>query len=277
MTFDAAISTTIGGAYADLRDKVGGMTNWSIAYDSSGGAAEIGQNDVFTLQAPTGEYFRFTFGSSEGLPAVAVEVGPDYDAANDSWNDRYSHDHEAVVGNNGPAPVDRDTGRMSDSVTYHAAYADSVGFAWYLDRQEGDGNDNDMAIGAAQINKLWDFSTAAERISNYAMLSLGRGEDNSTYREWGIIPGSSGRTSNDTVRGFGRVNTDANFDNYPVVEETQLAADQYGGSVVGEMDLWIDDRSGGSSSHKDTVQDSNGNNIYTLCKAHNFPVGLRMV
>lgn len=285
MTFDSAVATDYGTALADLRDKVGGMANWSIKDDSSGGALTLAAGDFFVLTAPSGEDIRFYVDGGNGN-ALKVEYGPSWDATNNAWSDKYPANAYQQQGN-GPVLLNNTNPTMSDSVTYWLEYVDAAGFGFYVERTQGDGNDSDMGIAFAELAKTWDYSTAASRESDYAFYWQGANYDatygwDPTYagqRERFNRLGEAGGTG-DTHDGRGMVNPDANYSNYPYTDSA-VASNQYKNSadseaIVGTHDLFIRDESGGDSAHRDTIQDANGNNVYTILKAQNARLALRM-
>jgi len=286
MTFDSNISTTWGGALADLRDKVSGMANWTLKKDSSGGATELTDGDWFVLTTPTGEDYRIFLGPAGGTySGVTFEHGPDFDAGTDSWNDRYANDPRSQIGNDGYndemsfAPHNGSGMDPTDTGNYWLEYVDGSGFGFYFERSEGDGNDDDVFFGLSQINKTWDYTTADNRESEYVVGVHGshydRDYNNENQRMWtNFMPESSGAQASSTQHGFGLTNPDANFGNYPTTDSV-VCSRQYENqdgnqAIIGTHDLWVRDASGGESAHQDTIQDSGGSNLYTILKAHSY-------
>jgi len=287
MTYDSDINTTWGGFMADLRDKVSSMTNWGLTDTSANGdAAELANGEWFVLSMPTGENVRIGMGgigihggNSNG--ALVWEYGPSWDTGSSSWSDTYSVASSSVEYDGISC---RDSGANAvDSVTYHAYYADADGFAFYVDGSEGDGQDRDFMFGFAELTKLWDYSTAANREANYAIAYEGQNNDVNNQKSGGInyTGESASQRASSTRDAFGRTNPDANYDNFPVQKQNLVASDQYQGdtnseAVIGTHDLWMTDESGSDSAHLDTVQDSGGTNIYTLVSAHLLSRGIKM-
>jgi len=281
MTFDSAINTDLQSALADLRDKVGGMTNWTVTNDTAAGAAP-GQGDHFVFKTPTGEYIRMLFQSSnEGdNHCINAEYGPDYDTTNDGWTDRYPNDPNGrgLWNNNALYVVDTDANAgATDAVTYWLEYVDGAGFGLYIQREEADGKDSDALIGFNKINKLWDYDAAASRESDYAYAYAGHHGDNN-YSAYTCRMAQSASRPHERARG--QVNPDDNYDNYPYTEGIHQSS-QYRNTdgrdaIIGTYNMMLYDESGGDAAHRDTVQDSNGNNVYTILKRNHVSVALRM-
>jgi len=299
MTFDNAVASTWGEALADLRDKVAGMNNWSIEDDSSGGANSLSRGDWFVLSTPTGEDIRVQVTNDQtfGYSGIRVSYGPAWDKTNDNWSDQYGNDPRSKYLNgtgqysvqDSIAPLDpaddRNALGMGDNVTYWMAYSDAVGFCFYVERTQGDGNDGDLALGFAEVNQTWDYSTASSRESDYAILYAGARHERRDYNErfgrsidvYGLV--ASGGDQNNT--GFGLVNPDSNYANYPLTDSL-VRSSKYRNSnsqnaIIGTHDLYLDDRSGNDSAHRDTVQDDSGANLYTILKATGRSVAIKMV
>lgn len=299
MTFDANVSTTWGSAIADIRDKVGGMTNWSIKDDSSGGATSLAQGDYFVLTNAEGEDIRIEVsnGNNRGNGGIGAEYGPSWDASGGSWSSRYSNDpHNKYYNGNGRystqdtvAPVDPSANTndvsMSSAGTYWLSYADSLGFCFYFQREEGDGQDGDVACGWAEVNQTWDYSTAASTEAEYAIHWAGCRHERvdyndrfqSSFNAWNLM--AEGGTEND--EGYGNRNPDANFDNYPFKDPWMKSSQYQNGNnnrpVIGTHDLWLHDRSGSDLNHKDTVTDGGGTTTHTVLKYMSCKVGIRHI
>jgi len=284
MTFDSAISTDFGTFLADLRDKVGGMTNWNIKDDSTGGAASIAAGGWYVLTTPTGEDIRI-YHNTNGYQGMQVEYGPDWDATNDGWNDKYPQSPENHISGNSPnkyIPNSNDHMAETDAVTYWMEYVDGNGFAWYVQREEADGNDADVAGGFSQITELWDYDAAAKRESDYVWFGSGQfvhGGNTFFSRDY-YHAGGEGLGS---VRSpYGLVNPDANFSNFPwtdgIYNSNQYQNASGTAVIIGSTDptVLVRDHSGGDSAHRDTVQDANGNNVYTVLKRNKAKVLMRM-
>lgn len=271
MTFDGPTNSTWGEAFAQLRDKISGMTNWSIKDDSTDGATSFGQSDYTVFTTPTGEDARIRVGS---FGQFILETGPNWDTANTTWGDQYSQTFECY-----PMPEKYDDEynmQMSDQVRWWAEYVDDKGWAFVATREEGDGNDKGCAVGMAQLTKLWDYTTAQVREGDYSFLCLGvKPEyDETTNNEFSHT--AEGGGSSGTYHGKGEVNADGNNDNYPMVETTLQASSKYEDALIGEHDLWIQDNSGDRSAHLDTVTDGGADKFTIFKEGLPSPVGIRM-
>lgn len=271
MTYDAAVSTDWISAIQDLRDKVGGMPSWSIKDDSLSGS------DYFVLTTATGEDIRVRLNKQSN--GIGIEYGPDWNTGDSSWDDVYidnvlSGEDDAISPHTGFGEIED-----SDAGTYWMDYVDDQGFVFYFQREQGDGDDADVALGFAELNKLWDYDTATLRESDYAILTWGyQPELEEVVRRVNYTGEGFG---DDTIRsGFGLVNPDSSFSNYTYVENA-VTSGQYTNAtdksaIIGTHRLFIVDESGGDSAHRDTVQDSNGNDIYTILKRNNVSIGMLM-
>lgn len=317
MTFDAAVATTWGGALADLRDKVGGMTNWSIEvdktekYDSTGddnldawrSGTSVEKNGRFVLGMPTGESVEFEYATDQGNGGLRMKYGPDFDAANDTWNQRYSNDPNNKYYDKRDSGYEKGTSDLlapmaggnsvnpTDDVTYWLAYSDAVGFAFYVERTAGDGNDADIAIGFSQVDKTWDYTAASGLEAEYTYLFTGGQIYDSASSQYGSTNWGYDRAVNDfnvmaesgniNDTGFGEVNPDSMFANYPLttphMQSSSYRNTAGNDAIVGTHDLWVNDKSGQDSAHRDTVQDSGGSNLYTLLKSQKCHVGFKMI
>lgn len=293
MTTDTEISTTLGTAYADLRDKVGGMTNWSIKDDSSGGASSLSEGEWFVWTTPTGEDIRFYVeeDNNHGNAGFWIQYGPDWDATNDTWNDRYSNDPHNSYHSEGTYSTQATLGPMaggnnltlSDNVLYWLAYADAEGFTFYMQREEGDGNDGDCAFGFGEVTKTWNYDTASSREADYALLyegdrhqrDGGSGDFSQNIEIYNRMC-ASGTNSNN---GYGLVNPDSNFSNYPiksaVCESSNYTASGGGNTVIGTHDIFLDERSGADTAHRDTVEDGSNNTTHTILKYHEVSMAMK--
>jgi hypothetical protein len=262
MTHDAEVSTTLTGAFEDLRDKVGGMTGWSIALDNFTG---YNNNENFVLQTATSEYVEFEPGGGND-ELCRVSYGPDYDTTNDQWTDQYS-----TVWNFSPQANDDFRLSATDSVTYWLTYTSGTGFVFYMDRNEGDSYDGDGAFGMANLTKLWAYDTAANREGDYAILSQGGAfNGDHVFNDTG-----EGGTAQASVDAKGIVNPDGNFNDYVAIETNFPASNQYEGdiskeAIIGTHDLWLHDQSGSASAHKETIDDGAGNPKWVILDAHSF-------
>ncbi|WBE14023.1 structural protein PB1 [Saline Natrinema sp. J7-1 virus 1] len=320
MTYEHGIDSTYGEALADLRDKVGGMTNWSIVDDPGGGGTSLGdqgggQSEFFVLQAPNGEQVRIgyagmtpgdqTTGDYDNNWGIVVEHGLDWDPTGgdtsdtDNWNDgqwidRYGSDPAQNLtdgtdnyGDTGKteaiAPhVDPRDINTTDSVTYSLHYGDSTGFAIFLSRNVGDGNDASMALGMAQLNTFFNYNATSSRESEHALLLHGnsRSDDKGTDHvcEWNWMSAGGGtcdgRSENvdahGTTTAYGMPNGHPDYGDYPSVDENVVATPKWTrnrsgqdyGTVIGTHEVWMMDLAG--SSNGDTLQDSNANDKFRI-------------
>jgi len=259
MTFDASLNTTYGEALAQMRDKITGLTNWSLNDESSAGTVSFGPDDWFVATTPEGSDIRITVDGTR--QEMELEHGPDWDSANGVWNDQYSKTYEAY-------PIDGDNYNsmsMDDQVRWWIEYVNSKGFAVAMTREEGDGDDEGMMIGVAELTRLWDYTTAQVRESKYTALMVGHQSSDYGDEIEKVSATFEGGETDDTYDGKGEVNADGNNDNYPMVETTLQASFKYEDALIGEHDLWILDQSGDRSAHLDTITQG-GVDTFTIFK-----------
>lgn len=295
MAFDSQVSAQFGAALATLRDQASSQTGWSIVDDAAGGG-NLSAGDYFVLEtAAPNEQIRIEYESSYG--GIAIEHGLDWDAANTTWNDRWTYDpmkaEMGAAGGNGYNIIPRTPNNSTPTQpTDNGAYwflRLERGFGFYWQREEGDGDDEDIFIGMAQVEKAWDYSTATTPESEWvlAFADSARGIQELTYMSnsgtGAETNDESYRPGNNTYEARGTVNPDNNYDNFPLTNSI-LSSSRYRNvegedAVIGTNDLWVADRSGGDTGHRDLVQDSQGNNIYTILtrQTPKPAVALRMV
>jgi len=302
MTFDAQIQADFGTALADLRDKVSGMANWTTKDDTSGGAASLAAGDHVVLTSSTPQE-DVKFEVTTDVRGLRIEHGPNWDAANDTWSDRYEYDPAAVTDYYdadatgdyatsftvyGKSSVDPDFPMaMADGGSYWLEYVDGAGFCFYWQREVGDGDDGDLWFGSAKVNRAWDYTTAETREAAWV---LGFGD--AIHGQRLMHMSASGRTNPDSgektyiggtsnYRGHGAVNPDNDFDNYPLTNNI-VSSSQYrtvdGVDVpLGDFDMWLADDSGSATGHKDLIQAADGSDVYTILKRNGQPsVAIRM-
>lgn len=282
MTFDGPISTTWGGALADLRDKVGGMASWSIDDTSANGAATpLTSNEWWVWGTATGEDARVgsgLIGQSPDGPELGMERGNTWDAGSSSWSDRFDGD----MGNywddqgwdGGIAPVQNQNPNisMTDTGQYWLEYVDAAGWGFYFTRNEGDGDDSDVFLGMAELTKLWDYTTATKEESDYVTGITGNQQQlnnyNNTMELKVFMPVQLVGQSGDSVPAQGAPNPDGNLSNFPLLEDNIVASKVYENAdnhdaYIGTHTVWFDPQGG---THQDTVQDSNSNNLYKILR-----------
>jgi len=289
MTFDSAVNTTFGEMLADLRDKVAGVTNYSLKDTSAGGGdASVALGEWFVITNPWGEDIRFRFRDTNGYPGLQIEYGPEWDDANDIWSDQYASDFsyftENIISNSNYdavfMPTENTQVREGDAVTYWLEYVDS-GFGLYVQREEADGEDGDNLVVMEEVTQLWDYDAAAGRESNMIQIAGGYFGD-ANYVEgkesYEARMAASGKRPEQPAEGA--VNPDDNFNNYPyhdgIAHSSRFQnADDYK-VPIGKYDLALRERSGGDAAHRDTVQDASGTNVYTIVKRNVVDAALRM-
>jgi len=280
MGFDAQVSATFGAALATLRDTMSNQTGWTVVDDSSGGG-NFALGDYVVLEtAPPNEQIRLEYESSEG--GIAIEHGLNWDSANTEWSDRWNYDpmQAQITGTNKTViarqPDSSNPLQPTDSGSYWFTYWER-GFGFYWQREVGDGDDGDLFIGMERVETAWDYAAAQTDESEWVLgfadsESAGQSDETLAYLSnsgSGANTGSpSHRPGTNTYVARGNVNPDNNFDNFPLTN-TILSSSRFRNvegedAVIGTVNLWVDDRSGGDTGHRDLVQDSSGNNIYTI-------------
>ncbi len=282
MTFDAAVNTDFGTMLADLRDKVSGMTNWSLYEDNTAGGASA-YDTSFVFETPTGEYIKV--GDNAG--ALSMEYGSAYDTGTSSWTTQYNNpSHKGMMPAEHMSPGNY---VETDATKYWLEYVADKGFMLYYTREEGDGNDGAVYGGFAKLTKLWDYDAATAEEGDYVSSWAGyrQGEEYTT-EAWNTPANgltNNGSDNEHTIHAKGCVNPDANYANYPVAETNVLASTTFENAsgreaFIGTHDLWAIDRSGNDSSHLDTIT-IGGVDTYTVLKEYSasgpgVPFAMRM-
>ncbi|MFY4813851.1 hypothetical protein ACOJIV_14290 [Haloarcula sp. AONF1] len=263
MTFDGPSGTTWGSYLAYLRDTVAALDGWSIAKDNTNGESPISSTPgVFWVwENPYGDYIEM---KRSGNVKFEVWMGPDYDLANESWNDEYQG-MPALDGDEWDPVDERSLGTQVSHVTYHD---DADGFVSYCRTTEGTINE-DGVIGFAEITDLWDYANGANREAEMGYIQQGTASSDVNY--WTQMPESLDRRIDDKATGM--TNPDANFSNYPMyipnwVRSSQFENGNGNSAVLGSHDLYLKDESGGQSAHLDTIQDDQGNDAYKIVKGN---------
>lgn len=267
MTVDNNITTTWGGALADLRDKLAAMTNWSIKDTSAdGNQSPLPKDEWYVLSmAASDDDIRIEHDSYHSY--IKVELGL-WDSSSSSWTTKYNSKGNLLPASN--------SGTLSDTCSYWMRYKDQEGFVIYVQREEADGSDGDLWIGCAEIAELWDYDNSADSTeSSYAWGYGGfEGLQAVGYNEQAPNGG------NGYYHGRAIVNPDANFGNQPW-HESIVDSDEFknaaGNNVpIGTQDLMIEDKSGADSSHLDTIQDESGADIYLILSRNDGSLCMRI-
>ena len=296
MVFDSYVQNTYGGALADLRDKAGGSTGWTIENDdASGGDLVIG--DSFTLgTAPSDsgnqEYIQITLENNFG--GIQVDHGTSVDGSG-LIDSKWDYDpveagllHDEPDGTSTTvtvtprASLDTDTPMLaSDSGSYWLTCVER-GFAFYFQREQADGEDADFFLGVSEVSKAWDYHTASNEESEWVLGLSDTASGNSFYTYMSnsgtTDPQSSEKThftGNNDYNARGLVNPDPDLDNYPVTNNvigsrTWRNVEQED-IILGTNDMWGDDISGSDTGHRDLVVDGSSNTIYTVLKRSDTP------
>lgn len=300
MTFDADVSATWGGALADLRDNVGGLASWTVKDDSSGGAGALTSGDFIVLTSNTpAEDIKL---ECEAQGQVSVEHGPDWNASTDSWDDQFTYDPNStglfygggsgsgqlITGFSSPGQLyPKDRNPDDDPLLYGATgsywmeYTDSNGFGMFWQREEADSYDGSTFIGMALINEAWNYTNADNREAQWVLGLASSYQNNQRLihlSESGRLNQDSEKipeVSSDSYEARGLVNPDTNFNNYPitnnVVASTQYTNIEGNSAIIGDFNTWTGDQSGNETGHRDLIQDSGSNNVYTVLKRDTTP------
>lgn len=282
MTFDQGIQTNWGTAMDDFVNKVESLTNFTqVSEDWDSDELKNGDSNskehfkVFEHSGTT-EYIQFSVDSSrEGFK---IQYGQDYDTVNDTWDDRYPNDPTydyRDIDDYGLAPSDSGFNvSITDTVTYdiYDDGADNVHI--FVERQENDGDDAHMFLGLHKLNKLWDYSTADNKESEYVIGLDGyaKGERHTQMNHLsngGAFDRQSEKTY--TLYGIGRPNPDSNFSDYPAVPENVVVSNLYNQTPVGKHANWFIDLAG---SHGDTISDSDTGSEYLIRKPFDDDEGI---
>jgi hypothetical protein len=272
MTFDASINTTYGEAMAQIRDKISSMANWSVKDSnySTDSTAFTSGGDYYVLTTPEGSDVKI---GATNSGTVELQHGPEWDASAGSWADQYSQSWRAAPEN----LEDYGSTGWDFQVRWWIEYVDNKGWAFFMSREAGDGNDEAMAMGMSELTRLWDYTTAQVRESKYTALVAGYKSADYNQSAFSAVNATfEGGTSGGTHEGKGQVNADGNNDNFPMVETTIQASSKYEDALIGTHDLWVRDNSGDRSAHLDTVTDSGANEYKLFKESLPTTIGIRM-
>ncbi len=255
-----------------VRDELSSMAGWTVISDSTGGAATWSQGDYIAFETGTGEDLKLRKDPNNiynNGQALSVEYGPDYDATNDTWNDRYSKDPAQVMNSN-QSTVAYSTSEFSQPNDTHRVwlhYDDGLGFYLFVQRDVDDGNDGVLEFSMAEINKTWDYTAASARESKYAWRAYGETYvGNRIDVPYAVAEGGECQNYNPAR---GRPNGDADYNNFPLVAENVITSQQYSGTIIGTHNLWMEPDAG---TDGDTVQDGSGNVRYHLYQRESSPL-----
>jgi hypothetical protein len=239
---------------AAVRDKLGGMANWSIKDDNTGGSSTI-WNDWFVLTNPHGEDLRFL----ENQGWLEIEYGPDWDAGSNNWNNQYSW----------VFPYMSSVFSQTQTCELAISYADSVGFFLYMNQP----SNGSIYWGMASINKTWAYDTTSTKESHMAAVygSSGTPQRNCFTGET-TNPDNNLQDRYEIFKAGGMVNP-TSVGGYPIVETNIQYSTQFTDSngdklPLGTYEVWARDRSGGSTAHYDQIQTGGGSNQYLVLKEH---------
>ena len=273
MTFDNQVATTVSGALADLRDKVGGMTGWSIAEDTlgSGDDVRIVWDTPWNSEALK---FRFQYDDGEGNVEMNITYGRNYDTGDQSWGTTFATSDSFYMATSNPWDP-------ADDGEYWLQYTADYGFVWYFRRTMGDGSDKSGWFGhASWMNEavFWDYYTAGAATPPVPRGYFGYGGRYSNGEEqyWETADLSH------IYGGEGLLNPDNNFSNYvwdkPVWQYNEVQNNDTGENprAVRGHEVWLQDRSGTAINSGDVIQDDGGTDRFMLVDYHDRPLLMSM-
>ncbi len=219
---------------------------------------------------------------STDLIWLGTEVNNQNDRAGKTLDLRTGSKSEGLDSNNQPANrwarqhsdlrYRNNTPNATDTVRYWMSVTDT-GFAIASERVESDGNDEAVCVFVSKIDRAWDYTQASAVDSTF---SMGRHTSSDGDGSGDIRNGSN------TSGGMGIRNPDQNFDNYPrssrLIYSNNYRNSNNNRTLIGTTDRVLRDRSKSDVATGDTVQDSDGSNVYMLFsfeKTQNF--ALKMV
>ena len=188
----------------------------------------------------------------------------------------------------------------ADDVEYWLQYSDGWGWAWYVRREMGDGNNWSFFFGAYEWEDnggtvYYDPTTQDEwKVDDWYILSLMVGEANgggslTRHETWCSNPPEPdfnhrwGNTTDMEARGM--LHPDQNFTDYIWWVRGFVADETAQNSDTGESpentritdSLWLADYSGTSVNTGDVVQDAGGADEWEIVDYHGNRVALRMI
>jgi hypothetical protein len=265
MPMDVGVTSTWGRFWGDLYTKLDGLDGFAVIDDSG----NLGDNNEFTAndqwwvcELPSGENVRFKIDYDGG--GVIAQYGPEWDATNDTWTDRYP---------NGPArnfsgrydllmPVADDyTITYGDDVEYTLKYGSNVGFVFYV-RALSNGADNSAcAFGLAELDRIWDYAVGEEAAYSYLYQS-GYRNSSSGNRRFDILAGGGNKMDSRTIVPTCRVHGKSDLTSVPLAYPNVVASGKYGGTLTGVHDFWI--HAGEGFANGDVIEDESGAGRYQV-------------
>jgi len=271
MAFDNQISTTIEGAFQDLRDKVSGMTGWGLIEDNIGSGYVVFSTphteEVFVGCSALNGWVNLSkstddYNSSDYLK---IETGQNWDESNQSFGSSGVSDAGQADDENNYGTYNAANNPTADA-EYWLGYTADRGFCFYLRRNQGDGQDLSGAVGyGLWETEFWDFDSADTKQGGYN----GEGMIGAV----GMRSSSMGYVSQNLTRrygGDGVLNPDSAFNNYLwdrcVFYYSPASNSDTGRSpnAARAYPVWIRDQSGTSVNSGDVVQSSSGGDEYMI-------------
>jgi len=231
------------------------------------------------LSNPDGEYICFAAESANGVAGLKWSYGTTVPPLSDFYSSKVEGYDGGNLRRMAAANNADNNGNYDEAIDVWMSY-DSDSWLVYVSREVGDGNDNHMAFGQARVQKLWDYTTAATEESRWVCCQLcdSGGANNDNTRMFNHMAGQNEYSNESgyhpTNTATGAINPDANFEDYVrrdeniVTSQRFIAGDQDHRVPIGTHNRWLWNRSINSMGHMDTVQNSDGNDVYVILKKH---------
>lgn len=277
MTYESGNTITYGKFPAHLRDAITAETGWSIAEDHIDTQDANGNDGYFVVDSPGLEQVMFHFGRLDGVNTP--EIGNFFGIkTGENWSTDGSGFDTVHTGS---FRAEADTGENYDTDHPLKYWLETTerGFVVAVRGNQGDGSDGSFFAAVEEVNKLWDYSTASIRESDYRVTLRASNNVESSMSNWY----ESKEGGREKFRARGLVNPDPNFSNFPWAESIHKCnayqnADTNEAAIIGTTDLIIEEHSSTETTTGDTIQDDGGNDIYQVLKLIDSlePIGIRM-
>lgn len=275
MTFDQQIATTLDSYLPAFRDKVAGVTGFSVSYDDAANGTVIfntPRDDQILVAGHNGTQSGVNISNDDWTVLGFIRQGWGNGGTDTSFTTNGSS-REAR------APDDDSHGEAyagSDPCEYWAHYS-TEGFGLYVRRTMGDGWDSSWGMFCAMVEtEYWDYHTANVIGGGQAAATLvaATGEHNK-FQGW------AGRYMEGHYGGQGALNPDDNFGDYvweKPVKKFSPADTETGWSppCAKFYGVAIDDESGTALQSGDVIQTSGGVDRFMLLAYDNARAALSM-
>lgn len=275
MSFDTQIITTLDQVLPDFRDKVDGVTGFSVSYDDAENGTVIfdtPRDDQILVSLHNGSQSGVGISNDDSTVLAYCRQGWGNDGTDSSFTTNGS-DRE------GRAPDDDSHGEAyepTDSCEYWAHYS-TEGFGIYVRRTQGDQWDTAWGCMAAMVEtEYWDYHSANVLGGDQAGATVVGAVGSNSYH------GHSGRHLQGHYGGRGGLNPDPNFNDYvwekPVKKLNPAETETNWSPPCAKFyATWLEDESGSALQSGDVIQTGGGTDRFMLLAYHGARIALSML